>query len=364
VNIVLKEFHRYCLAHNVTFVSYLMPGASEPITQFLDSDEKITFTSIDEIDKKSGFIFSPFQNEDLPTIVIPNKNVHAGWSLNIKEYPKALKNSEPMHNLHPNEFVDFKEYESQINFLKDNYLQDNSKKIVLSRTKFLAGFDYKLLPEIFEMLTQEYPHAFIYFLYTPYSGIWIGATPETLINIDGHKFSTMALAGTKEYSENKYIWTDKEIREQEHVVTYVHEKLKDGGYKYTESGRESSRAGNVMHLKTMFSGTLLKKENEWKHLINLLYPTPAICGNDAESLSILRRTEKHNREYYSGIIGPFDENGKTDLFINLRSMKVAGCTALLYAGGGVLKTSDAQKEWEETELKFNTLLRIIEKVFG
>jgi isochorismate synthase len=365
VNTSLKEFQRYCLAHNVTFVSYMMPGAKEPVTQFVNSQSQITFKNIADIPNSSGFLFSPFQDENLPTIVIPNENIHTGWTFEIDSYPSPLDNAEPLRNIFFTNIVNFDEYTFQINYLKDNYLKDNTKKIVLSRTKMFNAFDYKLLPEIFEQLVHEYKHAFTYLLYTPNSGIWLGATPETLLNISNNGFSTMALAGTTEYSANKYVWTEKEIREQQHVVTFVRKKLSEGGYSFHESGRDSSRAGNVMHLQTLFSGKLLKLENEWKNLVALLYPTPAICGtDDDESLSIIRKMEKHNREYYSGIIGPYNQFGNTNLFINLRSMKVVGCNALLYAGGGILKTSNIQKEWEETELKFNTLLKVLEKVMG
>ena len=342
-----------------------MPGETEPITQFVNSGAQITYKNLNELGCSNGFLFSPFQGENFPTIVIPNEHKFKGWQLEIEAYPKPLAVDAPMHNIKDDDIVSPDDYSRQIEYLKEHYLHDNSKKIVLSRTKCLKGFDYKQLPEIFELLTQEYKHAFIYLLYTPYSGIWLGATPETLVNTDNENFSTMALAATKEYSANTNDWTKKEILEQEYVVEYLRKKLTEGGYLYNESSRSSSRAGNVMHLQTMFKGLLKNNANEWKQLVDLLYPTPAICGTDNdESLTILRKVEKHSREYYSGIIGPFNAAGKTDLFVNLRSMKVSGCSALLYAGGGILKTSDAQKEWEETDLKFNTLLRVIEQIMG
>ena len=40
-------------------------------------------------------------------------------------------------------------------------------------------------------------------------------------------------------------------------------------------------------------------------------------------------------------------------------MQVIGDTAHIYAGGGVTKDSDPEKEWEETVAKTNTMLQVL-----
>jgi isochorismate synthase len=45
--------------------------------------------------------------------------------------------------------------------------------------------------------------------------------------------------------------------------------------------------------------------------------------------------------------------------VNLRTVRFKDDKALFYAGAGITEGSDAQKEWIETELKCDTLLRII-----
>jgi isochorismate synthase len=118
-----------------------------------------------------------------------------------------------------------------------------------------------------------------------------------------------------------------------------------------------------MHLQTLFQGDLANIHSDWKKLSTLLYPTPAICGTDNEAtLHLIKKVEKHKREYYTGILGPFNNMGQTDLFINLRCMKVIGNKSLLFAGGGILPESSAIEEWGETELKFSTLLQVIKFV--
>jgi isochorismate synthase len=49
------------------------------------------------------------------------------------------------------------------------------------------------------------------------------------------------------------------------------------------------------------------------------------------------------------------------LFVNLRCMVVIDQKAFIFAGGGITSGSDAGAEWQETNLKADTLLRIIEQ---
>jgi isochorismate synthase len=90
-------------------------------------------------------------------------------------------------------------------------------------------------------------------------------------------------------------------------------------------------------------------------LIFDLHPTPAVCGIPKEkSLELILQTEKHNREFYAGFIGPLD-NDNAQLFVNLRCMKLTSKWATYFAGGGLTAQSEAEAEWEETCLKLKTL---------
>jgi isochorismate synthase len=359
----LKEFQQYCLTHHITFVSYVMPGETNPVSLFVRDSKATIIDHISRIEDRSGFVFSPFQSEDNPVIVIPDKEKLTGWDFELDSFPLPVANPNlPHQNFHISSYA---EYIEQIEEIKRNLALGKAKKVVLSRIKTFEEIDAYSLPEVFAELVRIYPHAFVYLLYSPESGIWLGATPESLIEMNEKGFSTMALAGTKAFSfEGLDVeWAEKEIKEQEYVVSYVRQKLSKAGYRYHESERQTVRAGNVVHLRTVFDGEVIDNHAEWKELVRLLYPTPAICGTDDETtLQLIHQVEKHKREYYAGIIGPFDANGKTSLFINLRCMKVTGTRAVLYAGGGILGGSSASKEWEETELKFNTLIQVLQNI--
>jgi isochorismate synthase len=95
-------------------------------------------------------------------------------------------------------------------------------------------------------------------------------------------------------------------------------------------------------------------------MITALHPTPAVCGlPKLKALDLIKDVETHDREYYAGYWGPLEANGDFALYVNLRSMKIAENQLSLFVGGGIIADSLPQKEWEETQLKAQTLLSVI-----
>jgi isochorismate synthase len=365
----LKEFQRYCLNNNIPFVSYIMPGERKPVSLYVPGRQLKTFKSLADMDVESGFLMAPFQSENLPLVVIPDQFKIMGWDVEIERLPSPKKRLSPKKLVSPQpvHISTLSEYSAQVSEIKSSIYRGKSQKVVLSRIKEFDDLDIRQLPDVFEELANQYLQAFVYLLYTPYTGVWLGATPETLLHVDRRKFSTMALAGTKVYNGplRQEEWTMKEIREQEYVTSYMRRKLSLGGYRFRELERQNVRAGNVEHLMTMFEGEIKDTDNSWKDLVQLLYPTPAICGTDDEAtLPLIQKVEKHKREYYTGYMGPYINRGQANLFINLRCMKMLENTAYLYAGGGILGESSVLKEWAETDYKLQTLIRVIQKVAG
>ena len=121
-------------------------------------------------------------------------------------------------------------------------------------------------------------------------------------------------------------------------------------------------AGNLMHLKSEF--TVDMKATNFPQIgsvmLDLLHPTSAVCGMPLESsLSFLREQERHDRAFYAGYLGPVNVHNNIDLFVNIRCMRLSGNRGILFAGAGVTADSVPEKEWEETEMKFDTLFKVI-----
>jgi isochorismate synthase len=95
-------------------------------------------------------------------------------------------------------------------------------------------------------------------------------------------------------------------------------------------------------------------------MLELLHPTSAVCGMPRQaSLDFIKENEGFDRKLYSGYLGPVNLLGETNLFVNLRCMSLSQKQAVIYAGAGVTADSNPEKEWQETELKCETLLNIL-----
>ncbi|TXD48451.1 isochorismate synthase [Polaribacter sp. IC073] len=308
--------------------------------------------------KEKGFVFAPF-NSDEKAILFPEE--------------KALTFSEAVILAPCNLMSEaFNAHTSS----KDKHLQIVKKaidrinagdlqKVVISREEVVHVSDFELL-EVYKKLLSTYKNAFVYVWFHPKVGLWFGATPETLLNLEGTSFKTMSLAGTQIYKENQTaIWRSKELEEQQLVTNFIENQLEEIATNLEIDKTETVRAGNLLHLRTKVSGDLESSSNLEK-LIRALHPTPAVCGLPRENAKkFIFENENYNRSFYTGFLGELNlkkaaGNKKSSaLFVNLRCMKIENNTASIFVGGGITKDSNAEKEWEETVSKAKTMKRVL-----
>jgi len=190
---------------------------------------------------------------------------------------------------------------------------------------------------------------------------WCGASPELLLNSENNILNTVALAGTQKYNEvnvSGFKWSNKDIEEQSFVCDYIEKEIRKAGFSFFKSEPVTVRAGEVVHIKTRYS-IEGKKENFWD-LVGMLHPTPAVCGTPMDkALNLIEEVETHDRSYYTGFLGPIDIQCERKLFVNLRCAKFSEGSLSLYVGGGITAQSLPEKEWEETELKADTLIKLL-----
>ena len=242
-------------------------------------------------------------------------------------------------------------------------------KLVLSRTsEWEWDNNEEGLMEAFYRACNLYPRMMIYLAQIPGEGVWMGCTPEILVSGSGNHYRTMALAGTMSVPDTvpvkNIVWSAKNRKEQEIVADYVREAVSPYVRILEEEGPYTSRAGQLVHLKTEFH---LAPMPDTQHpspiihnLIKALHPTPAVCGLPAkEAAAFIRENEGYDREYYSGVVGMLDEDNETNLFVNLRCGHFHDGKATLYGGGGILKDSTLGSEWNETNWKMNTILQTL-----
>jgi isochorismate synthase len=247
---------------------------------------------------------------------------------------------------------------------KDEYLQNLDKvievinenqlpKLVYSRRKIFTDFNEIDLKESFKNLCNSYPNAFRY-IFIDGENSWMGAFSEVLgkFNKNTHDFETMSLAGTLPVSEN---WSQKEIEEQKPVSSYIRNILNNYSENIQESETHDHISGNIKHLRTDFKAKI--KPEDLDKIIQELHPTPAVCGIPKDFCKEnIQKIEKFPRELYAGYI-KIETEETVQYFVNLRCSKLYKDSVHSFVGGGITAQSNPEKEWIETELKSEAVLK-------
>lgn len=253
--------------------------------------------------------------------------------------------------------------EEAVYTIKDGFF----KKVVVARKKEVALANSFSIEQTLHKMQEDYPNAFISYVYSPELGSWLGASPEILLEIkDKQYFKTISLAGTQAangQNPKEAVWTQKEIEEQALVTRYIIDCLKKIRLReYEDRGPRTVKAANLFHLQTDFEVDM--EATNFPELGNvmleLLHPTSAVCGMPKEeALAFIKQHEQFDRKLYSGYLGPVNIENKTHLAVNLRCAEIHSDKAILYAGVGITEDSNPEKEWLETEMKLKTMGKVL-----
>jgi len=116
------------------------------------------------------------------------------------------------------------------------------------------------------------------------------------------------------------------------------------------------RLDNVQHLYSPVRGRLRPGRTLFD-AVAALHPTPAVGGMPRDrAMTAIRALEPTQRGLYAGVVGWIDPDGHGDSAVAIRSALVDGPRARLYAGGGIVPTSDPDVEVEEIRLKLGAIL--------
>lgn len=360
-----------CLTRSrLSFALYRLPWTDECYFVLQQSGDVEQLADIRELNKKKGFVMAPFlQSDHHPLIVIRPDITAYDWdeiseaisSLECADALLTCKNQTEKLSPFVSEETDKERYTQAFERFITPLQKKHFQKLVLSRssTKHIND-DFSPLAA-FVRACNNYPRMMIYLCHTPVSSTWVGSTPEILLSGHGKEWHTVALAGTMPM-QNEVMpmdWDKKNQDEQGYVADYIRRIIKKFGNKMNEKGPYTARAGQLVHLKTDFY-FLLKNTDNIGNLLQELHPTPAVCGLPKEdAFRFILENEGYDRSYYSGFIGWLDTEGHTDLYVNLRCMEIKPGETTLYAGGGILASSEIESEWTETGDKMNTMKSIL-----
>ena len=364
---------RRLLDSGLDFALYRFPGEKEPhlvlqtegeaavLCQKHETSDIANTSHYNPLNEPSGFVFTPFtETAKTPTLLIKPNIAVSGWALidletsSLKRHRRVSLSSIELDDRtlpideHDGYKVAFRSFKNQLD-------REHYQKLVLSfsQLKDWEGSGHE--DELFVRAMERFPNSMVYLVYTRIGGRWFGCTPELLLEGYGMKWHTMALAGTRtsEYGD----WNEKNTHEQRMVSDYVEGQLQSLGARITRHGPYTSKAGHLFHLRTDYTFHLPTVTSPLK-ILNLLHPTPALCGlPKMEAWNFIRLFERNKRMYYGGYLGPLNLRAETNIYVNIRCAQIRpNGKALFFAGGGLTRNSIFSEEKEEIKRKMETLL--------
>ena len=111
----------------------------------------------------------------------------------------------------------------------------------------------------------------------------------------------------------------------------------------------------LIHLETMLSARLLQPD--YLDVLNAIHPTPAVCGLPTTTAAhYLSRHEHLHRGLYAGAIGWMTPEA-CRFVVPLRGgiLHSDGIRVRLFAGAGIVETSEPDAELAETDLKLGPM---------
>jgi menaquinone-specific isochorismate synthase len=242
-------------------------------------------------------------------------------------------------------------------------------KVVLARVQTVS-FEGTMDPvDVVLNLWRENPGSHV-FLFEPTPGhIFLGAAPETVATVQAGVFRATAVAGSiargNSPEEQKALARDllnseKDRREHQVSVEDIVARLAEisqGIHAQPEPHVLTLSA--IQHLETDISAELHPHETVLSAL-EALHPTPAVCGFPRDrAMGFLGAEEPFQRGWYAGPVGWFDSDGNGAFVPAIRSAVGQGKEWRLFAGAGIVAGSDSSREWAETRIKFQPVLKAL-----
>ena len=199
-------------------------------------------------------------------------------------------------------------------------------------------------------------------------GTWVvSASPERYLSIEGHTVLSSPIKGTAAPGEPML---DKDLAENVMITDLIRNDLSHvalpGSVSVPEFLSLHEHPG-LTHLHSTVQATLAPDFNwtpqMWPRLLEGTFPPGSVSGAPKSSaLRIIAREETAPRGPYCGAIGWVDADARrAELAVGIRTFwwdDAAGGTLRFGTGAGITWGSQANGEWQETQLKARRLITL------
>ncbi|MGD0250946.1 MAG: anthranilate synthase component I family protein [Thermoplasmata archaeon] len=189
----------------------------------------------------------------------------------------------------------------------------------------------------------------------------VGATPESVVEVDGRRAYVNPIAGTiwpgPEAEGRLPLEVDpKELAEHRMLVDLARNDL--GGVARPGSVRLLSKERRVRyarldHLVSRVTGELRSGVGAWQ-AFGAAFPAGTVSGAPKiRAIELLRREEATWRGPYAGAVGLLQPGGRADWALAIRTAFASGDRLYTAAGAGIVYHSEPSREFHETLAKLS-----------
>jgi anthranilate synthase component 1 len=194
-----------------------------------------------------------------------------------------------------------------------------------------------------------------------------GASPETLVRVEGDRITTFPIAGTRPRGETpgeqarlaaELVADEKERAEHNMLVDLARNdvgRVAAVGSVSVPEYLQVKAFSHVQHLVSRVTGRLAAGKDPWD-AFGSVFPAGTVSGAPkVRAMEIIDRLEASARGPYAGAVGYVSRNGGLDTAITIRTLYAEGGRVHLRAGAGIVADSVPSMEYEETEHKLVAL---------
>jgi anthranilate synthase component 1 len=224
--------------------------------------------------------------------------------------------------------------------------------------------------DVYRSLRVINPSPYMFHLRYPEATV-TGASPETLVRLDGDTIELRPIAGSRPRGatraddvrlEEELLADPKERAEHLMLIDLgrndVGRVAATGSVRVTEQ-MVIERYSHIMHLVSHVVGEL-GPGRAWPDVLRAAFPAGTLSGAPKiRAMEIIDELEPTERGLYGGAVGYVSFTGNMDLAIAIRTLVTLGDTIYIQAGAGIVADSDPTREWEESMNKAGAVLRAV-----
>jgi salicylate biosynthesis isochorismate synthase/menaquinone-specific isochorismate synthase len=286
----------------------------------------------------------------------------------LRERPLPLLDPAPAGRFQVASAMPPEHFESAVARARELIAARQIEKIVLAREVQVHAPSPYDPAAVLGVLREEFPSCFT-FCVGRGDAAFLAASPELLIRREGHRVSTLALAGSTRRSADpavdahlgEQLLRDESYREEHAIVARRIERTLRPHAVWVAAAPEPElvRIANIQHLATPIRAQLTSPIDALQ-LVGLMHPTPAVGGEPlASAAPLIPALEGLDRGWYAGPVGWTDAAGDGEFCVALRCALLRGSVARCYAGNGIVRDSVPAAELAETEVKLQALLPLL-----